>query len=149
VADLDTLWRNRSDDQVSAALDCLDDYNEDAQAIIRAEQGRRGLPPPILRPTAGTDLSLVDVSIRDELPSTLAAPLTTVSMLALIVTVFAIPVASYRLFKRLGVSSGLALLTYAPLLGLLFVLGFRYVAADWAKRNRVAVSLSGPKPLHG
>jgi hypothetical protein len=170
VADLDTVWRNRSDDQVSAALESLDDYNDDAQAIIRAEQLRRGLPPPIA-PTQmrGDDvgdvarlhrvvLTLVAVQwgavlyalfVHDQLSPVAAGLLTSVSVLVLLFSMVAIPIASYRLLKRLQVAPGLALLTCMPLLSLLVVLSFRYIAADWARRHRVSVSLLGPKPLPG
>jgi hypothetical protein len=166
MSDLQTVWRARTDAQVLDALTCLSDYNDEAQAIIRAEGTRRRLDaPPIEPPALPGDIDgvarlhrvfvalvavqwsslLYAIVLLDELPRALAPLLTPVAQLLLIGTVLAVPIVGSRLLKRLEVGAGFAMMFYAPLVGLLAVLSFPYIAAAWARRHGVDVGVLGVK----
>ena len=159
MADLQTLWRNRSDDQVRDALASLDDYSQEAQAVIRGEQVARGLPAPRVHDPLVDDVLpdvgnahrvlvglvalqwtalLYFVVLQDWLPGSLRRTVTDVAALVLVGTIVAVPIAIRWLVKRLGVSSSLAWFSAMPLLGLLFVLNYRSIVASAAKRRYVA-----------
>ena len=160
MADLATVWRNRTDDQVSAALAGLGEFSDEAQAVIRAEQARRGLETPVIHrpPPADIDaivrlhrivVALVALQwmvvlfavVNDGMPPRFLS----LAILTLLGTVIATPLVARRLLTRLEVDASLASMTYAPLFSLLFVLNFRSIAAGWAKRHGVEVGIAGIK----
>lgn len=162
MADLQTLWRNRSDDQVVEALASLDDYSQEAQAVIRREQIARGLPPPlVLGPMAGDALPdvgparrlafglvalqwttlLYFLVLQDSLPGPLRATVTDMAAVVFLATVIAVPIAIRRLVRQLGMASSLSWFSAMPLLSLLFVLNYRSIVASAAQRRYVAAPM--------
>lgn len=46
MTEIEKLWRDKGDGEVSRAMERIEEYRPTAQSVIRAEHQRRGLPPP-------------------------------------------------------------------------------------------------------
>ncbi|MEO5822467.1 MAG: hypothetical protein ABIT71_18315 [Vicinamibacteraceae bacterium] len=157
MSDLQTLWRNRNDEQVREALEVLSDYGDEAQAILRAEQSRRGILMP-----AAVELPLGDVQAvarTHRVLVTLVAiqwmslvyavfvngPQAPAAALVMIGVTFPIRIFSAKLLALVDADSRLLTLASVPLFGLILVFKFPGIAAKWARRHGVDVGLSGPR----
>ena len=164
MSDLETVWRSRTDDRVIDAMASLSEFNPDAQAVIRAEHARRGLPPPFVAAASPEAvervahahrlfLALVAVQwitvvgtgfVFGESPSPWRSLAQLAWMLGMLGTTFAVPIAGWALLRRLDVTPGLAVVTGVPPFSLLVALILPYLATPWAQRHGVTVGLLGP-----
>jgi hypothetical protein len=164
MSDFEDVWRGRTDDAVIEAMASLPDFNADAQAVIRAEHARRGLPPPFVataspevvdRVARAHRLFLMFVAVQwitvlcvgvvwEGPPSPWKSLAQLAWILGMLFTTFAVPVAGWTLLQRLDVTPALAVVTAVAPLSLLFVCILPYFATPWAKRNGVTVGLLGP-----
>ena len=67
MSDAESVWRRKTDDELAAAAQHLEDYTEDGRRVVRAELERRGLaaPPAIARAEGGGEVSPVVRRYRD------------------------------------------------------------------------------------
>lgn len=164
---LEDLWRRKPDDQIIDASACLDEYGDDARAIIQAEFLRRRLVPPwktevapgvlatitrLQRRFVGLVtaqwLSLILVGpVTAYVPASVAATVGLLFTLVFVITLVALPLTGRKLLALLEVDSPgkTASLMYMPLFSLLVLIGSRGIREQWSKRHGIELGLFGPK----
>lgn len=156
MSNLQTVWRDRTDEQVREALGALSDYGAEAQAILLEEQARRGIVLPTAAELPVGDVAgvarihrLLVILVAGQWLSMayvlLGGPLVSLAALVIIGTVFPIRIVSAKLLALVEADARLLTLASIPLFGLILVFKFPSIAASWARRHGVEVGLSGPK----
>lgn len=159
AASLEDLWAEKSSEQLAEALACLSDYTEPAQAVIRAEGVRRGLPPPLpsslsrdletrvsslyrwyVRCVALQWVIVITIIIGPAfLYSRLGSPLLMAMVLLFLASVIVSPIVGSRLMALVGgeLRRGTWLAMAMPLFNLLSVIGMRPLVDRWRRLHGV------------
>ena len=66
MAELDSLWREKSDEEIAEAMENIADYTAKAQSVIRAEFTRRGITLPAVEEDEGDSTEGVDAPANDD-----------------------------------------------------------------------------------
>jgi hypothetical protein len=166
MTNLKELWRRKSDDRILEALAYLSDYNDEAQAAIRAECVRRGLTEHTDRPITlkeaqsaarlhrlfaclvlGQWLSMILlIAGPGVFPVSIDQALRSLAALVMAGAMIATPLTGFRLLKRLEAESpgGTVIFMYAPLVSLLALFGLKSLAERWGKLHGIEVGFLGP-----
>ena len=155
---LDDVWSGKSNEQLFEAQACLSDYNDQAQAVIRAECLRRGIEPPQRSETSAVDVAAVTslhgwyircvvtqwllfalLILQPEFLRPVLAGLLPALALLFLATMVALPIIGTRLLARLGDTQqrGWAVLMSWPLFGLLSLFGLQAMVHRWRRLRGV------------
>ena len=165
MADLEGIWRRKSDEQLREAMAYLSDYGEAGQRVIRGEFARRGLEMLAVSVTfydarsigrlhrwfaglvaAQWTALIVVLAARGLFSRNIDDTLQLLALVTLLGTIVAVPFVAHNLLKRLGVESlswGMGL-AFVPLASLLVFFGIRSDVERWGKLNGVEIGALGP-----